>query len=98
MLVIPFVMRNGSNEHFAKTNRPLVCCSKIGGPILLGAHAHVERAYQDLKWAVDELWEHERHCLQTAAHQCLLDERAAHERQEVARQEAARAAQCHLDE
>ncbi len=38
-----------------------------GGPILLGARAFAERAYQDWKWAVDELWEHERHCLQTAA-------------------------------
>ncbi len=26
-----------------------------GGPILLGAHARAERAYQDWKWAVDEL-------------------------------------------
>jgi hypothetical protein len=48
---------------------------------------------QGLKWAVDELWEHERHCLQTAACQCLLDEHATHERQESAHQEAARAAQ-----
>jgi hypothetical protein len=68
-----------------------------GGPILLGAHARAESAYQDWKWAVNELWEHERHCLQTAARQCLLDKRAAHKCQEAARQEAARAAQCLLD-
>ncbi len=64
-----------------------------GGAILLGARAHAERAYKDWKWAVNKLWEHEHHCLQTAARQCLLDERAAHERQEAARQEAACAAQ-----
>jgi hypothetical protein len=57
----------------------------------------VKRAYQDWKWAVDKLWEHERHRLQTAAHQRLLDKRAAHKRQEAARQEAACAAQCLLD-
>ncbi len=34
-----------------------------GGPILLGARAHAERAYQDWKWVVDEPWEHERHRL-----------------------------------
>jgi hypothetical protein len=28
MLVIPFMTRNGSNKHFAKTNRPPVCCLK----------------------------------------------------------------------
>jgi hypothetical protein len=38
-----------------------------GGPILLGACAFMERAYQDWKWAVDKLWEHERHRLQMAA-------------------------------
>ncbi len=42
---------------------------------------------------VDKLWEHERHRLQMAARQCLLDERAA----QIC-QEAARAAQCLLDE
>jgi hypothetical protein len=65
-----------------------------GGPILLGAHARLERTYQDWKWGVDKLWEHEHHGLQTAACQCLLDERATHECQEAARQEAACAAQC----
>ncbi len=40
-----------------------------------------------------QLWEHERHCLQMAARQCLLDKHAAHECQEAARQEAACAAQ-----
>jgi hypothetical protein len=69
-----------------------------GGPILHGARARTEHAYQDWKWAVDNLWEDKRHCLQTAARQCLLDERAAHEGQEAARQEAACAAQCLLDE
>ncbi len=68
-----------------------------GGAILPEAHTCVECTYQDWKWAVDKLWEHERHRLQTAAHQCLLDERAAHERQEAVRQEAARAAQRLLD-
>jgi hypothetical protein len=29
-----------------------------GGPILLGACAHAECAYQDWKWALDKLWEH----------------------------------------
>ncbi len=62
----------------------------------------MERSYQDWKWAVNELWEHERHHLQTAAHQCLLDKHAAHERQEAARhqrlfdKETARC-QCLLD-
>jgi hypothetical protein len=69
-----------------------------GGTILLGARAHAVHTYQNWKWAVDKLWEHERHCLQTAARQRLLDERAAHECQEAARQEAARAAQRLLDE
>jgi hypothetical protein len=69
-----------------------------GGPILLGARARAERVYQDWKWAVDELWEQERHRLQTGSRQHLLDKRAAYERQEAARQEAACAAQCLLDE
>jgi hypothetical protein len=63
------------------------------GPILLGACARAERAYKDWKWAVNKLWEHKRRCLQMAARQRLLDERAAHERQEAAHQEAACAAQ-----
>jgi hypothetical protein len=41
----------------------------LGGPILLGAHARAECAYQDWKWTVDALWEDERHRLQTAARQ-----------------------------
>jgi hypothetical protein len=69
-----------------------------GGPILLEACTHGERAYQDWKWAVDKLWEHERHRLQTAARQRLLDEGAAHECQKATCQEAAHADQCLLDE
>ncbi len=53
--------------------------------------------YQDWKWAVNELWEHTHHLLQTAACQCLLDKRATHEHQEAAHQAAACAAQCLLD-
>ncbi len=100
MLVVPFVTKNGINEPFAKTNRLLGYCLQThpGGPILLGACAFTECAYQDWKWAVDKLWEHERHRLQMAACQCLLDKRATHERQEAARQEAACAAQRLLDE
>ncbi len=69
-----------------------------GGPILLGACARAKHVYQDWKWAVDKLWEHEHHRLQTAACQCLLDKRAAHKCQEATRQEAACAAQRLLDE
>jgi hypothetical protein len=65
-----------------------------GGAILLGARARAECAYQDWKWAVDKLWEHEHHRLQTAARQHLLDERG----QEATRQEAACTAQRLLDE
>jgi hypothetical protein len=64
-----------------------------GGPILFGACACAERTYKDWKWAVNKLWVHERHRIQMADRQCLLDKRAAHERQEAARQEAACAAQ-----
>ncbi len=37
MLVVPFAMRNGSNEHFAKTSRPPAYCLQNcpGGPFLL---------------------------------------------------------------
>jgi hypothetical protein len=66
------------------------------GPILLGACARAERAYKDWKWAVNKLWEYKHHCLQLAARQHLLDEHAAHERQEAACQEAAHPAQCLL--
>jgi hypothetical protein len=48
-----------------------------GGPILHGARARTEHAYQDWKWAVEDLWEDERHCLQTAARQCHLDKETA---------------------
>jgi hypothetical protein len=80
-----------------------------GGPILLGACVRAEHAYQDWKGAVDELWEHKRHRLQTAARQHHIDEQAARKKQEAAhcqrllderaankRQEAARkeAARC----
>jgi hypothetical protein len=58
-----------------------------GGPIRLGARARAERAYQDWKWALDELWEDERHRLHTAARKCLLDEEAARQRQEATRRQ-----------
>ncbi len=64
-----------------------------GGPILLGARAHTECTYKDWKWAVNKLWEHKHHRLQTAACQRLLDECDAHECQEATHQKAARAAQ-----
>jgi hypothetical protein len=69
MLVVPFVTKDGINEPFAKTKRLLGYClwTHLGGPILLGARAFAERAYQDWKWAVNELWEHKHHCLQMAA-------------------------------
>ncbi len=54
-----------------------------GGPILLGAHARAECAYQDWKWAVDDLWEDERHRFQTAARQCHLDKETARQLQEA---------------
>jgi hypothetical protein len=77
--------------------RPTGCqpaASKIAqGAILLGACTHVECAYKDWQWVVEELWEHECHRLQRAACRCLLDKRAAHECQEAARQEAACTAQ-----
>jgi hypothetical protein len=56
-----------------------------GGPILHGAHARAEHAYRDWKWAVDDLWEDERHCLQTAARQHHLKEETAHKCQEANR-------------
>ncbi len=57
-----------------------------GGPILLGARARAERAYQDWKWAVEALWEDERHRLQlqTAACQRHIDKQAAHKQKEAA--------------
>ncbi len=38
MLVVPFTMRNDSNKHFAKANRPPACCLQncLGGPFFLG--------------------------------------------------------------
>jgi hypothetical protein len=38
MLVVPFATRNGSNKHFAKTNRPPACClqNHPGGASFLG--------------------------------------------------------------
>jgi hypothetical protein len=38
MLVVPFATRNGSNEQFAKTNRPLACCLQNcpGGSFYMG--------------------------------------------------------------
>jgi hypothetical protein len=56
-----------------------------GGPILHGARARAEHAYWDWKWAVDNLWEDEHHRLQTAAHQCHLDKKIAHQCQEANR-------------
>jgi hypothetical protein len=86
MLVVPFATRNGSNKHFAKTNRLPACCLQNfpGGPIVLGACAPMERAYQDWKWTVDTLWEDECHRLQTAARQCHIDKQAACKQQEAA--------------
>jgi hypothetical protein len=55
-----------------------------GGPILLGACAHAERAYQDWKWTVDALWEVECHRIQMAACQCHIDEQATRKQQEAA--------------
>jgi hypothetical protein len=54
-----------------------------GGPILHGAHARAEHAYQDWKCAVNNLWEDECHRLQTAARQCHLDEETARHYQEA---------------
>jgi hypothetical protein len=51
-----------------------------GGPILHGSSA---RYYRDWKWAVNDLWENKRHCLQTAAHQRHLNEETARQRQEA---------------
>jgi hypothetical protein len=56
---------------------------KPGGAILHGARARAEHAYQDWKWAVDELWEDERHRLQTTARQRHLDEETARQCQEA---------------
>jgi hypothetical protein len=97
MLDVPFAMRNGSDEHKDQQATSLLPPKLPGGPILLGACTCAERAYQDWKWAVNKLWEHKHHRLQTAARQRLLDEHATHECQEAARQEAARAAPCLLD-
>ncbi len=38
MLGIPYATRNGSKEHFAKTNRPPACCLQNcpGGPFYIG--------------------------------------------------------------
>ncbi len=55
-----------------------------GGPILLGACARAECAYQDWKWTVNALWEDERHRLQMAARQHHIDEQAACKQQEAA--------------
>jgi hypothetical protein len=56
-----------------------------GGPILLGACARTECAYKVWKWAVNELWEDERHFLQTATRQCHLDKETTHQCQEANR-------------
>jgi hypothetical protein len=55
-----------------------------GGPILHGARAHAECAYQDWKWTVDALWEDERHRLKTAVRQCHIDEQVACKQLEAA--------------
>jgi hypothetical protein len=54
------------------------------GPILTGGCALAEQAYQHWKRAVGELWEDERHHLQTPAPQRLLNEQAARQLQEAA--------------
>jgi hypothetical protein len=51
-----------------------------GGPIFVGALAFAEDAYWAWKWRVNDLWEDERHCLQTAACQCHLDKETARQR------------------
>jgi hypothetical protein len=51
-----------------------------GGPILLGARAFLEDVYRAWKWRVNNLWEDERHCLQTAARQCHLNEKSTRQR------------------
>jgi hypothetical protein len=56
-----------------------------GGLILHGARARAEHAYRDRKWAVDNLWEDERHRLQMAARQCHLYKETARQRQEANR-------------
>ncbi len=71
------------------TSRWAAASGPVGGPIIHGARARVERAYKDWKWAIDDLWVDERHSQQ------LLEEQAACARQETAaacaRQEAAAA-------
>jgi hypothetical protein len=74
--------------------------SPPGGPIRLGAYARAERAYQDWKGEINDLWEDERHrqqlvneqaaraCREEAAcRQQLLDEHAARARLEDARRQ-----------
>jgi hypothetical protein len=51
-----------------------------GGAIILGACAFAEDVYRAWKWRVDNLWEDERHCLQTAARQRHLDKETARQR------------------
>ncbi len=55
-----------------------------GRPILHGACTRAEHAYRGWKWAVDEMWEHKRHRLQTAARQRHIDKQAACKQQEAA--------------
>jgi hypothetical protein len=54
------------------------------GPILHGAYAFTERAYQDWKWTVNALWKDKHHRLQMVAHQHHLNKQAAHKKQEAA--------------
>ena len=80
------------------------------GPILQGARARADRAYRDWKAAIDNLWMDEYEALlveqaarthqeEAARRQRLFDEHTACARQqEAARQEAAHAAQCLLQE
>jgi hypothetical protein len=84
MLVVPFATRSGSNSTLRRPTGRWPPASKIArGSILHGAHTRAEHAYQDWKWAVDNLWEDERHRLQMAALQCHLNKETARQRQEA---------------
>jgi hypothetical protein len=96
-LAVPFMMRNGISAVCKDQQAAgLLPPSSPGGPILLGARARAECAYQDWKGAINALWadkchrlflldkEAARACQQAACCQHLLDEEAASARQEAA--------------
>jgi hypothetical protein len=62
----------------------LMPSSTLGGTPLSKSQRCEEAKYQLWKHTLDALWEEECTCHQAAACQCLLDERAAHNCQEVA--------------